>query len=177
MALKTMGRYYERMRDQVDWSGREEAEKLASHIEAYWAGQGKHIKTWVELEGTDEKNVSVWGVRSKWLKDAPKPKTRVDTSELGVVTLVQIRSAVCEALGISSDDIKSKRRLGRFVLARQIYYYIAEQRTYATPREMGMKVGVEHWSTVTHGITKIRELVKLGDQKTLKYIEQIERLL
>jgi hypothetical protein len=70
-------------------------------------------------------------------------------------TLHQIASAVCRVLQVSPRDFHSPRRFRHVTRARQIYFWIARNRTSRSLPEIGRRCGGKDHSTVMHGIHKI----------------------
>jgi len=66
---------------------------------------------------------------------------------------VVVRAAGQE-FGVSPDEVLSRRRIGRFVAARQVSYYLLRTAARKTTTEIGKAFGRDH-STVVEGCQTI----------------------
>lgn len=77
-------------------------------------------------------------------------------SNLGIDTIIKV---IAEEYGISSSDIKGKKRTKNIIMPRQIAMYIAREITEFSTTEIGAEFGRDH-TTVVHSCQKIEEAIK-----------------
>lgn len=93
-------------------------------------------------------------IAEKQLKDFFNiPKQRNITFDL-------IQRVVAEYFGLSSNDIKSKKRTKAIALPRQIAMYIAREITEYSTTEIGLNFGGRDHTTVMHACQKIENTIK-----------------
>ena len=85
-----------------------------------------------------------------------------------------IMSVVAEHLGVSVEDIKSKKRTKSIAQARQVSMYLCRMLTSKGLKEIGMAVGGKDHSTVVNGIKKVEERLD-NDPKLESTIEVIKK--
>ncbi|MCP4255016.1 MAG: hypothetical protein GY775_16740 [Candidatus Scalindua sp.] len=83
-----------------------------------------------------------------------------------------IKTLVCETVGIPLEDISKKSRKEEVVTARQLFCYYCLRLTNLTLAAMGKKVNIKH-STALHGIRKIKRERKFNKMYDT-YCDQIE---
>ncbi len=72
-----------------------------------------------------------------------------------------IMSVVAEHLGVSVDDIKSKKRTQSIAQARQISMYLCRVLTDKALKDIGEALGGKDHSTVINGINRVEEKMKV----------------
>ncbi len=77
-------------------------------------------------------------------------------SNLGIDTIIKV---IAEEYGLSSADIKGKKRTKNIIMPRQIAMYIAREITEFSTTEIGAEFGRDH-TTVVHSCQKIEEEIK-----------------
>jgi len=97
-------------------------------------------------------------------KDTLKDIINKDTSV--TITPDLIIKNVSEHMGISEDDIRSKKRSQDIAIARQIVMYLCRKLTVLALRSIGNSVGCKDHSTVISGIKRIEE--KISDDPSFK---------
>ena len=85
-----------------------------------------------------------------------------------------IMSVVAEHLGVSVEDIKSKRRTKNIAQARQVVMYLCRVLTDKGLQDIGDAVGGKDHSTVINGIKKIEEKKKT-DAEFVAQLEVIKK--
>ncbi len=89
-----------------------------------------------------------------------------------------IIAVVCEAFGISKNDILGKRRNKEFVEPRQVCVYLITEMMSGLPLEkVGQIVGGRDHSTIIHSRDKIAELIKTDRAMAVKINDMKKRLL
>jgi chromosomal replication initiator protein len=74
-----------------------------------------------------------------------------------LITVGFIQRCVSEEFGISTDDLKTRRRYKSIVLPRQIAMYLSRELTDLSLPEIGGFFGGKDHTTVLHSYNKIRE--------------------
>lgn len=77
-------------------------------------------------------------------------------SNLGIDTIIKV---IAEEYGLSSADIKGKKRTKNIIMPRQIAMYIAREITEFSTTEIGAEFGRDH-TTVVHSCQKIEEAIQ-----------------
>ena len=85
-----------------------------------------------------------------------------------------IMSVVAEHLGVSVEDIKSKKRTKNIAQARQVVMYLCRALTDKGLQDIGDAVGGKDYSTVINGIKKIEEKKKT-DAEFVAQLEVIKK--
>lgn len=92
------------------------------------------------------------------------------------VTVEAIMDLVCSVMGVTVQDVISKRKTRALASARQVAMYICKERTKATLKAIGMAFGGRTHATVMHACKTVPNL--LDTDKILKdQVEEIERKL
>ncbi len=100
----------------------------------------------------DKQEISI-EMASQLLRDSiSSPKQ----SNLSIDTIIKV---IAEEYGISSSDIKGKKRTKNIIMPRQIAMYIAREITEFSTTEIGAEFGRDH-TTVVHSCQKIEEAIK-----------------
>jgi len=89
--------------------------------------------------------------------------------------LSEIVEGVSKSIGYTIDEIKSKSRKHRIVVARQICYFIAVKDERFTLKDIGQFLGGRDHSTVIHGINTIIGYRDTKYQIFLQYMEAINK--
>lgn len=92
------------------------------------------------------------------------------------ITIELIQKAVCEALGIKVQDIKSKKRTKEIANARKIAMYIAKKLTNLSLAEIGNAFGGKDHATVIYACKQI-EKEKDKDEALQRLIDSIIKKL
>ena len=90
-----------------------------------------------------------------------------------LITVDFIQRCVSEEFGISTQDIKTKRRNKTIVLPRQVAMYLSRELTDLSLPEIGQFFGGKDHTTVLHSYNKIKE--EVGINESLK--EKVERVI
>ncbi|MCR4713580.1 MAG: chromosomal replication initiator protein DnaA [Treponemataceae bacterium] len=90
-------------------------------------------------------------------------------SNLGIDTIIKV---IAEEYGLSSSDIKGKKRTKNIIMPRQIAMYIAREITEFSTTEIGAEFGRDH-TTVVHSCQKIEESI----QSDSKFDSKIQLLI
>lgn len=92
------------------------------------------------------------------------------------ITPDAIIKAVSEHMGVSADDIKSKKRTSDIALARQIVMFLCRDYTVLALKSIGNAVGGKDHSTVINGINRIEDKIN-NDPAFKNTIETIVKKL
>jgi chromosomal replication initiator protein len=76
------------------------------------------------------------------------------------ITFDRIQRVVAEYFGISSNELKSKKRTKAIALPRQVAMYIAREMTEYSTTEVGLNFGGRDHTTVMHACQKIENALK-----------------
>ena len=90
-------------------------------------------------------------------------------ANLGIDTIIKV---IAEEYGLSSADIKGKKRTKNVIMPRQIAMYIAREITEFSTTEIGAEFGRDH-TTVVHSCQKIEEAI----QSDSKFDSKIQLLI
>jgi Bacterial dnaA protein helix-turn-helix len=88
-----------------------------------------------------------------------------------------IANAVIQVQGISRADFLSHRRARKLTDSRQAYYYLCGKFTTSSFSEIGRSCRGRDHSTVLHGIRRVDDSLKDGDDTYSSLIEAVEKLL
>jgi chromosomal replication initiation ATPase DnaA len=80
---------------------------------------------------------------------------------------------VCLAVGVSIENIGSKSRQVKTVMARHIYCYYARKTTGRYFSDIGALIHRDH-ATVIQSIIKIENLISVKDKMTVELVNKIE---
>ena len=89
-----------------------------------------------------------------------------------MLTKENLLSVISFVSGLPEDAIRSQNRARGLVLCRHAYYFIARQNMGLKLAEIGEVFGADH-TTVIHGITKVRDMLSIGDEITKQFIDQV----
>ena len=90
-------------------------------------------------------------------------------SNLSIDTIIKV---IAEEYGLSSSDVKGKKRTKNVIMPRQIAMYIAREITEFSTTEIGAEFGRDH-TTVVHSCQKIEEAI----QADSKFDSKIQLLI
>lgn len=79
--------------------------------------------------------------------------------------------SVCALFEVSAEEIKSKSRTRKFVLARQTLCYLYDLETDLTWKQMGQLIGGRDHSTAIHSVEAISNLMDSDAEFRLKIIK------
>ena len=89
-----------------------------------------------------------------------------------MLTKENLLSVISFVSGLPEDAIRSQNRGRGLVLCRHAYYFIARQNMRLKLAEIGEVFGSDH-TTVIHGIQKVKDMLSIGDEITLNFINNI----
>lgn len=122
-----------------------------------------------ELEGALNKI----GMLSKLMKEEitlklaqESLKDLVNENKVTTITPNYIVEIVSEHMGISADDIRSKKRSQDIALARQVVMYLGRSYTQVSLKSIGESVGGKDHTTVLNGIKRVE--MKLKEDPSFK---------
>ena len=90
--------------------------------------------------------------------------------------LEQLLLAVSEALHIPVEALKGRSRRQDVVAARQLYCYVARQRTKRSFDKIGQLVERDH-ATVLHHVRTCKNRLDVRDPKTIAIINTMEKYM
>ena len=103
------------------------------------------------------------------LKNIISQKTRAITIEL-------IQKTVANYFSIPEEALKSKRRIKKLVLPRQLAMYLSREMTSASLNDIGNRFGGKDHTTVIHAVTKIKKNLTF-DNELASQAERITELI
>jgi hypothetical protein len=89
-----------------------------------------------------------------------------------MLTKENLLSVISFVSGLPEDAIRSQNRGRGLVLCRHAYYFIAREKMGLKLVDIGSLFGADH-TTVIHGITKVRDMLSIGDEITKQFIDQV----
>ncbi len=92
------------------------------------------------------------------------------------VTVESILELVCSVMGVTVDDVISKRKTREIASARQVAMFICKQRTKSTLKSIGGAFGGRTHATVMHACRTVPNLIET-DKILKSQVEEIERKL
>jgi chromosomal replication initiator protein len=90
------------------------------------------------------------------------------------ISIDQIKSVVCEVLGVTPESFSSQRRTREIAQARQIAMYLSKKHTKAPLTAIGAAIGGKNHATVLHSCKQVANLAET-DRGFRLQIEEIER--
>jgi chromosomal replication initiation ATPase DnaA len=78
---------------------------------------------------------------------------------------------VCEASGVTIEDLQSGKRFPYIVTARHVYCYIARRKKYSMQR-IGQLIHRNH-SSVLHAVNKIEDMIEIKDRSTIELLQNL----
>ncbi len=119
-----------------------------------------------ELEGSLNKLIALHKLKNENINimlAAEALKDIVSPHESRQITPELILEIVSEHFSISISDLKSSKRNSNIAIPRQIAMYLCRQMTDTPLKSIGIILGGRDHSTVSHGIDKITEEIKVND--------------
>lgn len=102
-----------------------------------------------------------WLARQDRNNPLPKePWFSVESETPQVVTIEDIKRAVCQHARLTMVELLANRRLPSVVLARQVGMYLAKTETSRSYPDIGARFGFRDHTTVMHGVKKIASLIE-----------------
>lgn len=95
----------------------------------------------------------------------------LDTARVSILSIID---ETAKYYGLTSGDLKAKKRDSKRALARQVVMYLANQLTDYTLTDIGRELGGRDHSTVLHGSEKIATQI-LSDPDLMQAIDAIKR--
>lgn len=89
-----------------------------------------------------------------------------------MLTKENLLSVVSFVSGMPEYDIRSQNRARGLVLCRHVYYYIAREKMGLKLVDIGSVFGSDH-TTVIHGISKVKDMLSIGDEITQQFVDQV----
>lgn len=86
---------------------------------------------------------------------------------------IKLRSIICDACDVTWQQLTSKRRDRRFVLARQLYCVYARNLFKFSLKHIGFIIGERDHTTVIHSCQTINDLVAVEDIAVMEKMNQI----
>ncbi len=103
-------------------------------------------------------------------------KNILKDNEVKTINVDRVQKTVASFFNISVAELKSKRRLSRLVLPRQMAMYLARECCKASFPEIGSAFGNKDHSTVIHAVNKIKTMVE-KDPEQRRNVLSIKSLL
>ncbi len=127
-----------------------------------------------ELEGSLIRVVAFSSVSDKELTVdfAREVLKNIISQKAKVVSIELIQKTVANYYSIPEEALKSKKRIKKLVLPRQLAMYLSRELTTASLNDIGNRFGGKDHSTVLHAVSKIRELIASGGE----IVPQAERI-
>ncbi|MBI3398296.1 MAG: chromosomal replication initiator protein DnaA, partial [Deltaproteobacteria bacterium] len=132
-----------------------------------------------ELEGYLARIIAVSSLSGKeitlsMVKDTLK--NIIKDNKVKTITMTQIQKVVATFFNIPMAELKSKRRLQKLVLPRQIAMYLSREYCKASFPEIGTAFGNKDHSTVIHAFNKVKTIIE-KDHEQKKNIVSIKNML
>lgn len=87
-----------------------------------------------------------------------------------------ITEAVCEVMGVTTEEIRCKSRKGNYPIARKLISYFARQYTNLSSPQIADLINRDH-ATVLYHKKYIVNMIETRDRKYLPYINSCRKLL
>ena len=97
--------------------------------------------------------------------------------ESAILEYSDIENAVCNAVGVTVEEVISKRRTTDYVTSRQLISYYSRMHTSMSLSSIGQKLGNRDHTTVLHNVQKIKNLIQTGDHQIMIYVNRINRAI
>jgi len=87
-------------------------------------------------------------------------------------------SIICDHFNISTEEVKSKSRKHKFVIARQLCMWFCKAKTYLSLVQIGNLIGDRDHTTVIHSITQVKNALSLKHDNEIKnaYYELVKHI-
>lgn len=132
-----------------------------------------------ELEGYLARIIAVSSLSGKeitlpMVKDTLKNIIR--DNKVKTITIDRVQKVVASFFNINMADLKSKRRLQKLVLPRQIAMYLVREYCKSSFPEIGTAFGNKDHSTVIHAFNKVKSIIE-KDHEQRRNVASIKNLL
>jgi len=119
-----------------------------------------------ELEGSLIRVVAFSSVSDKELTVdfAREVLKNIITQKTRVVSIELIQKTVANYYSIPEEALKSKKRIKKLVLPRQLAMYLSRELTSASLNDIGNRFGGKDHTTVLHAISKIKNMLNANDE-------------
>jgi len=88
------------------------------------------------------------------------------------VTISGILEKVSEKSGVSIEDIASQRRDKNIVIARQVYCFLAVEKTKETTKSIGKSINRDY-STVIYSRSVVVDMIEVNDCEYISLLEAV----
>lgn len=100
----------------------------------------------------------------------------INPNKKKVITIDTIKETIAEHFGITIEDLNSNKRNNTIAYPRQICMYLCHELVNNTTlKEIGNQLGGRDHTTVIHGINKIEDDLKNGDENLKNTIEVLKK--
>lgn len=93
-----------------------------------------------------------------------------------MLTCQNLLSVISFVSGQSENEIIGNSRSRGLVLCRHVYYHIAREKMGLKLAQIGSFFNRDH-TTIIHGLNKVKDMVSIGDDITIQFIEQVNTLI
>lgn len=93
-----------------------------------------------------------------------------------MLTCQNLLSVISFVSGQHEDAILGTSRARGLVLCRHVYYHIAREKMGLKLAQIGSFFNRDH-TTIIHGINKVKDMVSIGDDITIQFIDQVNNLI
>ncbi len=131
-----------------------------------------------ELEGALIRTVAFAGLNDTELTvDLAREVLKDTISQKGrAVSIELIQRKVADYFSLPEEALKSKKRVKKLVMPRQLAMYLSRELTQASLNDIGQRFGGKDHSTVLHAINKVKEMIAQGGE-TAEQAQRITRLI
>ena len=92
------------------------------------------------------------------------------------VPILNILDNICRTIRVNDTDVISESRKIEFVIARQIFCFVARELTGSKYSEIGKVINRDRTS-VKYSCKKVRQNLKINDKKTVSMYEKVKHIL
>lgn len=132
-----------------------------------------------ELEGAVTKIIAFSRLKHREITmDLAKEALRdlINPNNKKTITVDTIKEIIAEHFGITIEDLNSNKRNNTIAYPRQICMYLChELLNNTTLKEIGNQLGGRDHTTIIHGINKIEDDLKSGDENIKNTIEVLKK--
>jgi hypothetical protein len=93
-----------------------------------------------------------------------------------MLTCQNLLNVISFVSGQPEDAILGTSRSRGLVLCRHVYYHIAREKMGLKLAQIGLFFNRDH-TTIIHGINKVKDMVSIGDDITIEFIEQVNNCI
>ena len=131
-----------------------------------------------ELEGALIRTVAFAGLNDTELTvDLAREVLKDTISQKGrAVSIELIQRKVADYFSLPEEALKSKKRVKKLVMPRQLAMYLSRELTQASLNDIGQRFGGKDHSTVLHAINKVKEMIAQSGE-TAEQAQRITRLI